>query len=380
MSDFTASANDGPILPSADASTQQPDAQPIRFDGRWGDFIPIVAVNLLLSIVTLGIYRFWARTRVRRYLWSRTKVLGDYLEYSGTGLELFLGFLAVFLVILVPLYGLSTLAQILIGQAPLAAAAMMVGLYLTLLYLLGVAIFRAQLYRFSRTRWRGIRGGMTEGGWGFGLEYMTRMLLNFGTLGLLVPYNSIRLWNHRYNATTFGTIPMESHAKARRVYGAFFLGIVVAAVAGTAMAMLTAGLVSQPLMPSGNGAPTMPDFGQLARFFGAALALYLALGLGLMFYLAAFYREAVSSLRWGEVGFCFKAGAVDWLVFYLVNLALVAVTFGLGIFLLPYRTFQFVSWHAASIGAPDLTQLRQSQEAAPQHGEGLAEAFDLGAV
>ena len=46
-----------------------------------------------LTVLTLGIYRFWARTRLRRYIWSAIDVGGDSFEYTGTGLEKFLGFL-----------------------------------------------------------------------------------------------------------------------------------------------------------------------------------------------------------------------------------------------------------------------------------------------
>ena len=43
--------------------------------------------NLLLTIITVGIYRFWAKTRVRQFFWRHTKLLGDRLEYLGTGGE-----------------------------------------------------------------------------------------------------------------------------------------------------------------------------------------------------------------------------------------------------------------------------------------------------
>ena len=39
------------------------------FHGTWRDFAPIAFTNLLLTIVTLGIYRFWATTRERQYSW-----------------------------------------------------------------------------------------------------------------------------------------------------------------------------------------------------------------------------------------------------------------------------------------------------------------------
>src|SRR4051812_49695645 len=89
-----------------DAMTQSPasaDDRAIRFTGNWREYLPIAATNALLIICTLGIYRFWAAARQRRYLWSRTVVIDDTLEWSGTGKEMFLGFLIV-IVILAPFF------------------------------------------------------------------------------------------------------------------------------------------------------------------------------------------------------------------------------------------------------------------------------------
>src|SRR6476659_8560425 len=71
----------------------------IRFTGSWREYLPIAATNALLIICTLGIYRFWAAARQRRYLWSRTHFIDDHLEWTGTGREMFFGFLIVIAVL-----------------------------------------------------------------------------------------------------------------------------------------------------------------------------------------------------------------------------------------------------------------------------------------
>ncbi len=74
----------------------------LSYDGRAGEVGSIALANSLLGLVTLGIYRFWAKTRLRRYLWSHVSMEGDRLEYTGRGIELFIGFLiaGVFLALL----------------------------------------------------------------------------------------------------------------------------------------------------------------------------------------------------------------------------------------------------------------------------------------
>ena len=65
----------------------------LGYDGRAGEVGKIALSNSLLGLVTLGIYRFWAKTRLRRYLWSHVSMEGDRFEYTGRGIELFIGFL-----------------------------------------------------------------------------------------------------------------------------------------------------------------------------------------------------------------------------------------------------------------------------------------------
>jgi len=77
-------------------------AQVLAYDGRLGRVIWLLIVNTLLSIVTLSLYRFWGKTRLRQYLWRSVTLFGDRLEYSGQGSQLALGFLIV-LVVLLPL-------------------------------------------------------------------------------------------------------------------------------------------------------------------------------------------------------------------------------------------------------------------------------------
>ena len=65
----------------------------LHYDGRLGELYSIFLTNILFTILTLGIYQFWAITRYRRYFWSRTQFQGERFEYTGTGRQLFVGFL-----------------------------------------------------------------------------------------------------------------------------------------------------------------------------------------------------------------------------------------------------------------------------------------------
>src|SRR6201995_1775495 len=81
-----------------------PPARPAaRFTGDGRAYWRILLRGAMLLAVTLGIYRFWLATDVRRFLWSNTEIAGESLEYTGTPFELLIGFL-VAIAILIPVY------------------------------------------------------------------------------------------------------------------------------------------------------------------------------------------------------------------------------------------------------------------------------------
>src|SRR5262245_1058769 len=79
------------------------DPSAARFIGRDAVLWRVLVRGGLLLMVTLGLYRFWLTTDVRRFLWANTVIAGESAEYSGTPTELLRGFL-IAIVILVPLY------------------------------------------------------------------------------------------------------------------------------------------------------------------------------------------------------------------------------------------------------------------------------------
>lgn len=65
----------------------------IRFNGSGEEYFKIWIVNVLLCILTLGIYYPWAKVRTRRYFYANTEYTDRYFDYHATGKQLFLGYL-----------------------------------------------------------------------------------------------------------------------------------------------------------------------------------------------------------------------------------------------------------------------------------------------
>ncbi len=157
----------------------------------------IILRNLLFNILTLWIYRFWARTNVRRYLWRNMTVQGDALEYTGRGLELFLGFLLIAVTIFLPLFIISTVVQLLAGPTAIGFFTLVV--YGLIVWLIGFGLFRARRYRLSRTLWRGVRASQSGSAREYGLRFLGYGILRVLSLGWFTPAANARLWAYRYN-------------------------------------------------------------------------------------------------------------------------------------------------------------------------------------
>jgi uncharacterized membrane protein YjgN (DUF898 family) len=345
------------------------------FEGSWREYLPIALTNLLLIVVTLGIYRFWAKARERRYLWSRTRFIDDTLEWSGTGKEMFIGFVVVMLVLGPLFFGVRLLVEALTIRGQGAAVAL-VGLvsYLVFFYLIGVAQFRAIRYRLSRSYWHGIRGGSSDGGWGYGYQYLWKTIAGGLVLGLLIPWKMASLWNDRWNKMSFGQHPIEAGASWEGLMGRWLL------VYAVPIGALILGMVAGAMLYTAAGAgPGGNPATAVIAGIAAAVIFYLAFLLASLSYYAAYYRQMVEATSWGGIDFVFTARTKDWLKLIFGTIGLIIVTLGAGFLFVGYRNWSFAVRHLEATGEIDLDTLLQSQAAAPREAEGFADAFDIGA-
>jgi uncharacterized membrane protein YjgN (DUF898 family) len=356
-------------------------ASAFRFTGAWREFLPIALTNLLLTVVTLGIYRFWAKARERRYLWSRTVVIDDALEWTGTGKEMFIGALLVILVVLPVFYGLIFVLQgmLLRGETGTAMIMFLV-VYGGLFYLIGVAGFRALRYRLSRTWWHGIRGGAEDGGWEYGWQYTWKTVLGLLMGGLLVPWSMTSLWNDRWNKMSFGQYRFEAAANTDGLFGRWLLVYLVPVVG---FVVMTVGMAAVIGFGGGMGPDAEGGGAETAGIVTAiagGLFIYVAFLLVSLSYYALFFRSVAEATSVAGMHFEFTARTKDWLKLILGNIGLVIVTLGLGAIFLGYRNWSFVVRHMEASGDVNLDALLQSRTSATGDAEGLADMFDIGAI
>ena len=112
-------------------------ANNLVFDGSASQLISLVLKNTVLTILTVGLYRFWAQRDMRQFLWQSVRFQEEYPEYQGRAIDsvyMFLG-LTMFGVLSAGL--LIVLPQLFIPFRPVTAALelfFVVGLFLAYQY------------------------------------------------------------------------------------------------------------------------------------------------------------------------------------------------------------------------------------------------------
>lgn len=347
----------------------------IQFTATWRDYAPIALTNLALTIVTLGIYRFWATARTRQFLWSHTRFIGDPLEWTGTGKELFIGFLMAMLILLPVGLAWQLLMPWLTTHDHGAIAGVM-GLiaYGVFLAFIGLARFRALRYRLSRTLWRGIRGGSDDTGFNFAGSYVAKTVLGALPIGLAIPWSMTQLWNERWNRMSFGSAAIAADSHHGPIFPRFLLFYLLPFLAIIGAGLLAAfwGVLFGWI--SGND-----GIGGGFAAIGLVVGIYAVIGIVTLGYYSAFFRNAVNHLHWADLNFGFTASTMDWMKYFLGNVALVVGTLGIGAAFLPYRSWRFMTDHLEAFGEIDMAALGQSTTHVPGTSEGLLEALDIGA-
>lgn len=130
------------------------EAHPLEFAGTGGEYFRVWIINVLLSIVTLGLYTPFARRRTAQYFYSNTWVAGSPLEFTAQQRKMVFGFL-----VLVALYVAFKLAAD-TGQDTVVSLFLVAGAALAP-WLWGSAM----RFRLAATRWRGVRLQFTAS-WG----------------------------------------------------------------------------------------------------------------------------------------------------------------------------------------------------------------------
>lgn len=193
----------------------------LRFHGQGRALFGIWIVNVLLTFVTLGIYYFWGKVRIRRYIWANSELWGDRFAFHGTPFELFIGWLKASPLLGFILWG-PNIVLFLTSDVSYSTYAQLAGVAL-LLFFWPIAEIGSFRYRLTRSSYRGLRFSFHGKTW----RYLALYLLNWPawlfTAGLWTPYFNSLKRRYLLNHTRFGDSPLACTASGSDLLGPYVL-------------------------------------------------------------------------------------------------------------------------------------------------------------
>ncbi len=192
----------------------------VSFAGKRSQLFWLALKSGFWTVLTLGFYRFWMKTRLRRWYWSAIRPGGHPLEYVGDPLEKLLGFF-IAVVILTFYIGIVNLVLMFVSFSLFQSSVVgYVASFLGLVPIWFYAQYRARRYVLGRTRWRGVRFGLEQGAWGYAWRALVHWIVTICTAGLLWPRMTFWLEKYKTDRTFFGSVKLEQGGRWWMLYRA----------------------------------------------------------------------------------------------------------------------------------------------------------------
>jgi uncharacterized membrane protein YjgN (DUF898 family) len=318
-------ADPAPVAPPGRDSVHR-----LRFHGRGRSLFGIHIVNVFLTLLTLGVYHFWAKARVRRYVFGQMAFAGDRFTFHGTGGEMLRGFAKALVIFGIPLALLNWSPRFFEAGSMVTYAASLIA-YLFVLGFVPIARVGARRYRLSRTSWRGVRFSFRGRTGDYVRLFVAGSLLSTVTLGVYYPIFATRSQAFLIRHTRLGTVRFEFDGRGSDLIVRFMYTLLL----------------------------TVPTLGLVWFWFIAAQRRYFWTHTHVM------GARFACTITGGRL-FRLKVG----------NLAIIVLTLGLGWPLALIRTARFQCRHLTLAGRLDLDGFRQDARTASAVGEGLLGFLD----
>lgn len=327
-----------------------------EFRGSGSEYFRIWIVNLLLSIVTLGIYSAWAKVRREQYFHRSTLLADSAFEYHGNPIAILKGRLLVVAL----LFANNVLGQL----NPVLAVVIAIAILIATPWI----ICQAVRFRAWNTSWRGVRLGFVGTYGGVAKVYFLNGLLVLVTLGIAGPWWLNRFQRYIFSNLRFGgqefnaEPPTWDYYKPLMILFALFVG--GAALIGVSAAAMMHG--------RGSAAGMSSVMVMMVVFYAA---LYLVGG--------SFVRARISNALWNHTHLGphrFESHLRTRTLFGLMLTNALGVVLTLGLFA-PFAKVRMAKYRAETLAIESAGSLdafaAQEEENARAVGEQAAELLDI---
>lgn len=357
-----AAVNDNRLQRSAPREAAVPvaaEAQQFEFTGSGGEYFRIWVVNLLLTIVTLGVYSAWAKVRRLQYFYRNTRVAGDIFDYHGNPKAILKG---------------RILALVLLVAYKLASELSVVALVIVGMVLMGIMpwlLARAFRFKLANSSYRGLRfrfhGTVAQAyrmlilfpvilafigvfAWSVFASFdpsrprigliLLAVLLLFAVMMAAAPLAHYLLKRFQHDNAYYGQSPFFFHATAGSFFKVYAKSMAVASLGGVPVSVF--GFLTGDLFRYLSTTP----FGWLFKILygmASAYASYMVV--------RAYLESRIQNLVWNntelaDVSFESSVSARKLFWIHASNLALIMLTFGL---YKPFATVRLVKYRVGSM-------------------------------
>lgn len=353
----------GPESPTQTSSPRAPE--PLHFTGSGAEYFGIWIVNLLLTIVTLGIYSAWAKVRRLQYFYRHTSVAGSSFDFHGSAVRILIGRVIALVMLIAYNYSVRL-------RSPL-----------TLVILAGIAIVMPWLlrnsfrFRLYNTSWRGTRFHFRGAVARAYRVFLLNGFLTLITLYVMAPFMHQRLKAYQHDNTWFGRTQCSFHARVGQFYVVYLLllGAAVAFAIAFGVSGFGAVLLASQAQKHGGHVNPFAVFRAIAILYGTLIVIGVSIGPA--------FHALITNLIWNNTRLGEHRIECNMSPFVLIwitvsNFVLVVLTLG---FFVPWAMVRLAKYQLESVRLLPAGDLQEFVAAEPETigavGEEAATAFDF---
>ncbi|TGM02243.1 DUF898 family protein [Leptospira jelokensis] len=204
----------------------------LQYHATGGQLFILFLKNMFLTVVTLGIYSFWARTNIQKFMAENLEWAGERFSFHGTGKERFIGFLKAVGIFIVLFIGMI-IVQWILSFIPIPYLSQIVGILLyiaVILALVPIIIVGGRKYMTSRTGYRNLRFGFDGKIIEIAKIYAKGILLTIVTLGIYYPWFFAEKEAYLQSKTRYGNTNFGFSAEGKEIFFLYLKGFLLSIV------------------------------------------------------------------------------------------------------------------------------------------------------
>lgn len=352
-----------PLTMPANEARQALVLEKFSFTGSGSEYFRIWIVNLLLSIVTLGIYSAWAKVRRTRYFYENTSLAGSSFDYHGNPIAILKG--RIIAIVFIVGYNVAFKFSVALGFCTMAI------LILAMPWL----IWKSLQFKLYNSSYRGIRFGF---GGSMGRVYFVYLLLpilTFFSAYLLMPFTHQRIKKFQHDESRFGVTHFSFHGTVGRFYITYLIGFLIMLTGVIAICIGFSGVLAAIFMNGGLQHATPSLAGSFLFFM---LALY-----AWMFSIIPIFLTLIQNLIWNntKLGEHQFTSDMKWSKMTFIAITnIIGVVLTLGLFI-PFAHVRSLKYRIESLSLLPASSLDNFIADAQAHtsatGEGMADLLDF---